>query len=91
MIKEKSRDDILIYNYDNDYVKDGSGIIQYLDTNMSITSKNMIFRAFCNLSLYDSLRQNMHKKCGTLFFAYHIKYLIQTYTVFSTILFKAKS
>lgn len=41
MTKEKSRDDILTYNYDNDYVKDGSGIIQYLDSNMSITSKNM--------------------------------------------------
>lgn len=41
MTNEKSRDDILTYNYDNDYVKDGSGIIQYLDTNMSISSKNM--------------------------------------------------
>lgn len=41
MTNEKSRDDILTYNYDNDYVKDGSGIIQYLDTNMSTSSKNM--------------------------------------------------
>lgn len=39
--KQKSRDDMLIYNYDNDYVKDGSGIIQYLDSNVSISSKNM--------------------------------------------------
>lgn len=41
MEKQKFRDDMLIYNYDNDYVKDGSGIIQYLDSNVSISSKNM--------------------------------------------------
>lgn len=41
MEKQKNRDDLLTYNYDNDYVKDGSGIIQYLDNNVSMTSKNM--------------------------------------------------
>ena len=37
---KKSRDDILVYDKKNDYVENGSGIIQYLD-NLSLTSKNM--------------------------------------------------
>lgn len=38
---EKSRDDILVYNYDNDYVENGSGIIQYLESGLNLSSKNM--------------------------------------------------
>ncbi len=38
---EKSRDDMLIYNYDNDYVENGSGIIQYLESGLNLSSKNM--------------------------------------------------
>lgn len=37
----KSRNDELIYNYQNDYVTEGSGIIQYLEDNTKLTSKNM--------------------------------------------------
>lgn len=37
---EKSRNDMLIYDNKNDYVENGSGIIQYLD-NLKLTSKNM--------------------------------------------------
>lgn len=40
MKNEKSRNDILIYDTKNDYVENGSGIIQYLD-NLTLTSKNM--------------------------------------------------
>lgn len=39
--KEITRDDILIYNKQNDYVKNGSGIIQYLENGITLTSKNM--------------------------------------------------
>lgn len=38
---EKSRDDKLIYNYKNDYVAHGSGIIQFLEDGLTLTSKNM--------------------------------------------------
>lgn len=41
MDKKKSRNDILVYNYKNDYLKNGSGIIQYLDDGLTLTSKNM--------------------------------------------------
>lgn len=41
MNKEKSRDDILSYKYDKDYVENGSGIIQFLESGLTITSKNM--------------------------------------------------
>lgn len=37
---EKNRNDILSYDNKNDYVTNGSGIIQYLD-NLNLTSKNM--------------------------------------------------
>ncbi len=37
---EISRNDMLIYDNKNDYVANGSGIIQYLD-NLTLTSKNM--------------------------------------------------
>ena len=36
----KSRDDLIKYNKESDYVENGSGLIQYLD-NLTITSKNM--------------------------------------------------
>lgn len=38
---KKSRDDLLIYEKTNDYVANGSGIIQYLDNGLTLTSKNM--------------------------------------------------
>ena len=37
---KKSRNDILKYDYNKHYVKDGSGIIQYLDK-LELTSRNM--------------------------------------------------
>lgn len=37
---KKSRNDMLIYDNNNDYVANGSGIIQYLDK-LTLTSKNM--------------------------------------------------
>jgi len=37
---KKNRNDMLSYDNINDYVEDGSGIIQYLD-NLNLTSKNM--------------------------------------------------
>ena len=39
--KEKSREDIIVYNAKKDYVENGSGIIQYLDGEVNFTSKNM--------------------------------------------------
>ncbi len=39
--KRKSREDILVYNYEKDYLTNGSGIIQYLDSGLTLTSKNM--------------------------------------------------
>lgn len=41
MNNQKSREDILVYNYENDYLTKGSGIIQYLDGGLALTSKNM--------------------------------------------------
>ena len=37
---QKTREDIIKYNKGNDYVENGSGVIQFLD-DLSITSKNM--------------------------------------------------
>ena len=37
---QKTREDIIKYNKENDYVENGSGVIQFLD-DLSITSKNM--------------------------------------------------
>jgi len=41
MNNEKSRDDILSYKFSEDFVENGSGIIQFLDSGLNITSKNM--------------------------------------------------
>lgn len=41
MDNKKSRNDILVYNYKKDYLTNGSGIIQYLDDGLTLTSKNM--------------------------------------------------
>ena len=41
MDHKKSRDDTLVYNYETDYLTNGSGIIQYLDGGLTLTSKNM--------------------------------------------------
>ncbi len=41
MKKEKNRDDKLIYNLQNDYVENGSGVIQYLEEGLTLSSKNM--------------------------------------------------
>lgn len=38
---KKSRDDLLTYNYNKDYVENGSGIIQFLDNGLILSSKNM--------------------------------------------------
>lgn len=38
---EKSRKDKLVYNIKNDYVENGSGIIQYLEDGVTLSSKNM--------------------------------------------------
>ncbi len=37
-----SRDDKLVYKYNEDYVSNGSGIIQYLDDGLTLSSKNMV-------------------------------------------------
>lgn len=37
----KNRNDEILYNYENDYVEKGSGIIQYLENNTKFSSKNM--------------------------------------------------
>ena len=37
----KKRDDILVYKPKVDYVENGSGVLQYLSNNISMTSKNM--------------------------------------------------
>lgn len=41
MNKEKSRDDKLVYNIKKDYVENGSGIIQYMEDGLTLSSKNM--------------------------------------------------
>lgn len=41
MDNRKSREDKLVYNYEKDYLTNGSGIIQYLDNGLTLTSKNM--------------------------------------------------
>ena len=38
---EKTRNDKLVYNYKNDFVVNGSGIIQFLEEDLTLTSKNM--------------------------------------------------
>lgn len=38
---QKTRDDKLVYRYKNDYVENGSGIIQYLQDDLTLSSKNM--------------------------------------------------
>ncbi len=39
--QEKAREDILTYDYSNDYVEDGSGLIQFLEDGLQLSSKNM--------------------------------------------------
>lgn len=41
MNKEKSRNDKLVYHIKKDYVENGSGIIQYLEDGLTVSSKNM--------------------------------------------------
>ena len=51
---KKSRNDILIYNK-NDYVTNGSGILQFLESNIELTSKNM---AILMIILSDNIATN---------------------------------
>lgn len=39
--QEKSREDILTYVYSKDYVENGSGLIQFLEEGLQLSSKNM--------------------------------------------------
>ena len=52
----KSRDDILTYDDEKYYVEDGSGIIQFLEKGLQLTSKNM---AILMIIVSDNIATNM--------------------------------